>query len=67
MGKGKQKLNPYMIFINEQVGIYSMIKLTTKIYTAQQKFASSFMVKSRLESTMQTDYILMRSPIFCSV
>ena len=32
MGKGKQKLNPYMIFINEQVGIYSMIKVTTKIY-----------------------------------
>ena len=30
MGKGKQKLNPYMIFINEQVGIYRMIKLTIK-------------------------------------
>ena len=31
MGKGKQKLNPYMIFINEQVGTYSMVKLTIKI------------------------------------
>ena len=52
MGKGKQKLNPYMIFINEQVGIYCMIKLTIKflVFSSKRKECSLIGLESLIQN-----------------